>query len=179
MAEAYAKHEKRFSSPISKALVFNPHFRTWLLAQTKFAAHAAHARLLSDEMFALRTSGAANWWVSHYQLKCDCFGCIGGKETDLLAVFEGKSGFRFALHFEIKRPGDQFISAKQQPAAYKTRAMCWIVKSPTTVLPHHDAATVLICSPLRLRNYGLHAAEFDNVITVEEIAVRFPALLSL
>jgi hypothetical protein len=177
MGHLYARNEKKYSAPLADGLRLNVCLRTWILRQTKFAAHADSARLLDAEMMRCRTVKATNWWASHFRTDCDCFGCKGGKETDLLAVFEGKAGFRFSLHFEIKHPGDQFKIAQRQPDAYKIRAACWIARAPSTVLPHQDAETILICSPSRLHNYNTHAARFDRAISIEQIAEAFPTVL--
>jgi hypothetical protein len=178
MAQAYAHREKKYSAPIAGALVSDPDFRKWVLAQTRFAKYD-DAELLAEKMLQKRSKGASNWWASHFQFRaCDCSGCVGGKETDLLAVFE-KDGYRFALHFEVKRPGDTFKPGKQQPEDYRTRAECWVRKAPRTVLDHQDAETILICDPGRLPGFSTYATQFDRVITIQEIRGAFPGLLHI
>jgi hypothetical protein len=56
-------------------------------------------------------------------------GC-NGQETDLLAVFEAPTGLRFALHVEVKNPGDSFSKTDQAPA-YPVRAKCWSTEGKT------------------------------------------------
>jgi hypothetical protein len=176
MGQVYAHREKKYSAPIAGALDSDPEFRKWVLGRTKFAKDG-DAELLSEMMLQKRSKGASNWWASHFQFRvCDCSGCVGGKETDLLAVFE-KGDYRFALHFEVKRPGDTFKLGKQQPADYRTRAECWVRKAPRTVLDHQDAETVLICDPDRLPGFSIYAPQFDQVITIREIREAFPGLL--
>jgi hypothetical protein len=85
-------------------------------------------------------------------------------------------GYRFALHFEVKRPGDTFKPGKQQPEDYRTRAECWVRKTPRTVLDHQDAETVLVCDPDRLPGFAIYAPQFDRVITIREIGDTFPGL---
>jgi hypothetical protein len=104
------------------------------------------------------------------------FRLCGGKETDLLAIFEAKD-FRFALHFEVKHPGDSFKAEKQQSKDYRIRATCWIGKTPKHVLAHQDAETILICSPERLPDFAVHASHFDRFISIEDISKAFPGLL--
>lgn len=145
-----------------------------MLSKTRFATFSGRARLLQDEMRALRSSGAANWWRSHFTEACRCPGCRG-QETDLFAVFEADKDVRFALHFEVKQPTDRFPPHKDQAANYALRAECWTKTPPKSVLPHSDAATVLLCSQSRLTDYTPHLPKFGSVITFEAVADAFPA----
>lgn len=178
MSHVYAHREKKYSVPIADGLVSNPKFRKWVIGRTKFASYD-DAELLSEKMLQKRSKGASTWWASHFQFRaCDCSGCVGGKETDLLAIFE-KDDYRFALHFEVKRPGDTFKRGKQQPVDYRTRAECWVRKAPRTVLDHHDAETILICLPDKLPGFPIYAPQFDRVITIPQICDAFPGLLNV
>ena len=134
MGDPYAKHEKKLSGPFAQALKDNAAFREWVLTRTKFDAFASEAMLLDEEMMARRSMDSANWWVSHHRGGCDCFGCKGGKETDLLAIF-GVDNLRFALHFEFKNPKDSFKIENRQPEAYRLRAECWVGNPPKAVVP--------------------------------------------
>jgi hypothetical protein len=145
----YGAVEFAYAEPFANALVEDSSFRAWVLRQTKFSEFADEARILSDEMMALR-AGATTSWRSHYTEKCRCQGC-SGQETDILAIFESTTGTRFALHFEVKHPGDKFPTNKDQAANYALRAKCWVDNPPQSVLPHDDAATVLLCSASKLR----------------------------
>jgi hypothetical protein len=169
----YGSVEFTYAQPFAEALAKDSAFRSWVLRRTRFVAFADGSRVLSDEMQARRSSGSANWWRSHYSEKCRCEGCRG-QETDILAIFEAATGLRFALHFEVKQPADKFPRDKDQAANYAIRAKCWAKSAPSTVLLHADAATVLICSALKLKPYALHLPKFGNVITFEEIAPEFP-----
>jgi hypothetical protein len=164
----YGRKEFIVAAPVAERLVGDDHFRTWLLKQTKFAPFAKEARLLHEEMAAKRSKVAKTWWRSHFTESCRCSGC-SGQETDLLAVFENAAGERFALHFEVKNNEDDFHS-ERQAASYRVRAQCWIVKPPNKVLPHKDAATVLLCARKNLKKHGTHKDYFDTVITFEDIA---------
>ncbi len=144
----YGSVEFTYAEPFANALVEDPSFRTWVLRETKFSEFADEARILNDEMMALR-NGATTSWRSHYTEKCRCQGC-SGQETDILAIFEGITGTRFALHFEVKHPRDKFPTNKDQAANYALRAKRWVDNPPQSVLPHEDAATVLLCSDSKL-----------------------------
>jgi hypothetical protein len=170
----YGSKEFAFAEPFINALVDNPSFRTWVLQQTKFAALADGSRVLSDEMGKRRNNSSTSWWRSHYTTKCPCQGCVGGQETDILAIFETASGMRFALHFEVKQPEDRFPTDKDQPANYQACAECWSKKPPKAVLPHACAATVLLCSARKQEEYAPHASKFGTIITFEDIKRDFP-----
>jgi hypothetical protein len=168
----YGSIEFTYAEPFANALVGDPAFRSWVLRQTKFAAFADGARLLQDEMKSRRS--AATWWRSHFTEKCRCQGC-SGQETDILAIFQAATDLRFALHLEVKQPDDKFPTNKDQAANYALRARCWATSPPKAVVPHADAATVLLCSALKLAEYAPHLSKFGSVITFEEIAKIFPA----
>ena len=97
----------------------------------------------------------------------------------MFAVFETATGERFALHIEVKQPTDKFPTKKDQAANYALRAKCWAVSAPKAVVPHSDAATVLLCSSLKLHEYKPHLSKFGTVITFEDIARTFPKATKL
>jgi hypothetical protein len=171
----YARIEKTYAKPVADALVDNTEFRIWILEQTIFAKFGASARLLNNEMLALRTKGTLLWWNSHFSPKCKCPGCIGGKETDLLAIFGLPTNERFALHIEVKHPKDSF-KENRQADSYPLRATCWATNSKEhpRVLPHSAATTVLLYSATRTREYEPYLQHFKSKITFEEIRRRFP-----
>ncbi len=169
----YGSVEFAYAEPFANALLATPAFRSWVLGQTKFAAFQREARLLHNEMRAQRSKSSATWWRSHFTEKCRCQGCRG-QETDILAVFEASSGMRFGLHFEVKQPADKFPTKKDQAANYTLRAQCWATSAPKSVVPHADAATVLLCSASKLTEYSPHLPKFGTVITFEEIARTYP-----
>jgi len=169
----YGSIEFTFAEPFANALADDPAFRSWVLRQTKFAAFAEEARLLQGEMRAQRNGSSATWWRSHFSEKCRCQGC-SGQETDILAIFETATGTRFGVHFEVKQPTDKFPTNKDQAANYALRAKCWATSAPKAVVPHEDAATVLLCSASKLLEYAPHVPKFGTVITFEEVARIFP-----
>jgi hypothetical protein len=168
----YGETERRFAQPFADALVNDPSFRSWVLRQTEFACFAEGARLLHEEMKQRRSSVSQNWWRSHYTEACRCEGC-SGKETDLLAIFETETGFRFALHIEVKHPGDGFKDGVQS-RGYPLRAKCWTETPPAKVLPHHQATTALLFSSTKADEYFPHLQHFKTLITFEEVRKNFP-----
>jgi hypothetical protein len=170
----YGNKELIFAKPFAEGLVNDPAFRSWVLRQTKFADFADEARLLHREMKAKRSARTRYWWRSHFTETCRCPGC-SGRETDLLAIFETATGLRFALHVEVKHPGDEFKDDEQAPA-YPVRARCWSTngRTPAKVLPHTETTTALLCSELRLEDYAPRPAHFETVITFEDIKKNFP-----
>jgi hypothetical protein len=174
----YGHLEKRYSRPIAEALVSNAEFRTWLLSRTMFSDFAATARLMDQEMLAKRSKAATSWWASHFTESCRCAGCRG-QETDLLAIFEAEHAFRFALHVEVKHPRDKFKQDGTQAASYPIRAVCWASNgaAPPKVLPHSAATAVLLYSSGKAIEYAPHLSHFATLITLEEIADRFPSVI--
>jgi hypothetical protein len=120
-----------------------------------------------------RSKSSATWRRPHFTEKCRCQGC-SGQETAILAIFEAASGMRFGLHFEVKRPADKFPTEKDQAANYALRAQCRVTSPPKGVVPHDDAATVLLCSASKLAEYSPHLSKLESVITFEDIAEMFP-----
>jgi phage/plasmid primase-like uncharacterized protein len=176
----YGYKELPFAAPFADALVGDPALREWVVCKTKFADQQKPWRLLHEEMKRCRSKIATNWWRSHFTGRCECNGCIGGKETDLLAVFEDAGGYRFALHFEVKQPTDRFKKGGGQAIAYRERAECWVRPdhTPPKVLAHKGAATALVCTRAMLTTAPEDVALFDAIFTFEEVAeqfgVRFP-----
>lgn len=169
----YGSLEYAYAAPIASALADNSDFQLWVLEKTKFGAIAKDARLLHEEMADARK--ATSWWRSHYTEKCRCEGC-SGQETDLLAIYEAPHGLRFALHFEVKQPTDRFTPGGKQALNYRKRAECWTATPPRSILPHEQAATVLLCSQFILQRFSDEALQFDAAITFEEIAEKFPEI---
>lgn len=168
----YGATEYAYAEPFAEALLSDSKFRAWILNKTKFAPFSATARVLSEEMLAARGKSAESWWRSHYTEKCRCEGC-SGQETDILAIFESGDA-RFALHIEVKQPTDRFPANKDQSTNYGIRATCWIENPPTAILRHGDAATVLVCSAFKLKEYAAHPSRFDAVVTFESLRLDFP-----
>jgi len=167
----YGRNE--YARPIANALENDAEFRKWFIAKTVFAEHADTAISLSKAQKRRRTPSAKNWWQHYYTTKSYAhFSECGKGETDLLAVFKTPVGFQFALHIEIKAPGDEF--QKNQAADYPKRAKCWagIDRAPPTVLPHDEATTVLCCDDgFRVSN-ELELQYFSTVIDFETISRR-------
>jgi hypothetical protein len=169
----YGDTERRYAEPFVQALVTDAAFRSWLLRQTEFADYADSARLLHEEMKQRRSAVSQTWWRSHFTEACRCAGC-SGKETDVLAVFEAETGFRFALHIEVKHPGDMFRKDGIQSRGYPIRAKCWTTTPPHNVLPHHGATTLLLYSATKTERYAAHLPHFKTLITFESLKRSFP-----
>lgn len=169
----YGANEFRYARPIADALRGDLQFRSWFLGRTEFASVRDTAVLLHEEQKQARSPSAENWWRSYwagraYPFKSEC----GERETDLLAVFQGDAGFRFALHIEVKAPGDRF--GVEQARDYTRRARCWagIGRNPKTVLQHDRATTVLCCEARFLNEHATESSHFMCCVTFEEIAER-------
>lgn len=167
----YGAQEFAYAQPFADTLASDGDFRSWVIGRTIFASQAQDAHLLDREMWATRAPGSKTWWRSHYTEACRCEGDCG-KETDLLAIFAGRDGYRFAIHIEVKRPGDRFGAG--QAKAYPIRAQCWITKPPRSVLPHSAATTALLCGETDLMGFGSNVSYFPTVFTFEEISRTFP-----
>jgi hypothetical protein len=173
----YGEHEWRYAEPIAGALEREPSFRAWFLRQTNFHEHADYARLLHEEQKIRRSASAETWWRSYWTTRSySHFAECGERETDLLAVFEVPSGFRFALHVEVKAPGDRF--GLEQARDYGRRAVCWKGRGrePGTVLPHDEAGTVLCCSASFASLYPRESQLFDSVVLHEDTKRWIPEL---
>ena len=171
----YGELELAYAQPIANALVNRPDFRAWVLSRSPFHAWAASSRVLVDEMVSRRAKTSQTWWRSHFAEKCRCAGCAG-QETDILAILESIAGERFAVHFEVKQPTDRFPSEKDQATNYRLRAACWVANPPSAVVPHSAAATGLLYSVNKRREYGASVSKFDFAITFEMIRDRFPEI---
>lgn len=168
----YGSLEYQYAEPIARGLVEQADFRRWVLSRSKFSS-ASEARILNKEMKAHRSNPTAEWWRFYFTEGCRCLGC-SGKETDILAMFEGAAGVRFAMHFEIKQPKDKFKADGVQARGYPLRAECWVRNPPPRVLRHQDASTGIFFSEAKRSEYGLHLDNFQTQITFEEIERRFP-----
>lgn len=92
----------------------------------------------------------------------------------MLAIFEADTGFRFAIHVEVKHPGDSFKREGRQATAYGLRAQCWAASTPKNVVRHDMATTALLCSETKLKVFKPHLDHFATIFTFEEIAKQFP-----
>jgi hypothetical protein len=169
----YGSVEFTYAEPFANALSADRAFRSWGLQRTKFSAFAEEASLLHEEMRAQRSGSSATWWRSHFTEKCRCQGC-SGQGTDILAISEAATGMRFGLHFEVKQPADKFPAKKDQAANYAIRAQCWAKSAPKAVVPHADAAIVLLCSASKLADYAPYLPKSGTVLTFKEIARTYP-----
>lgn len=173
----YSTLEFRYARPLAKAIMTRPDFRHWLLAGTSYASVAAHSYPVPRRQARLRkTRDQRRWyWFNHFcRDTCSCQveewkpEDRRRTETDILIVLTEPSGSRFAVHIEIKPPGDEF--RKWQAETYSRRAKCWAKPEtkPATVLGHDGYVTLLVCgdnlkSDPRIKN-------FDDVFYHSDIA---------
>lgn len=168
----YGSIEYRYAEPIARHLADDAAFRRWVLSRSKFSDYA-DAKLLKDEMFIHRRNKTSEWWRFHFSM-CKCEGCIGGRETDIFAVFEAAGSPRFGMHFEVKQPTDSFKKSSLQDHRYPIRAACWVVKPPERILPHRDASTGIFFSEVNRSKIAEFLGNFGTQITFEEIEREFP-----
>jgi hypothetical protein len=167
----YGSEEYRYARPLADGLVADPAFRTWFIGRTVFREYADTSRLLHDEQMQRRAASAENWWRSCWTMSCACGDCRQ-RETDLLAIFQTQDDYRFALHVEVKSPGDRF--GVDQAADYVRRAACWTgrERAPRTVLPHDAATTVIVCDRAFSVLNDAAISLFATVIIHEDVAAR-------
>jgi hypothetical protein len=127
----YSKNEFPYARPLADALLGDGTFRRWLLADTRFAAIATEARPLPEDQSKLRTTPNARkwWWFNHYCSKdgrCSCK--VGtGLETDILLIFDTLNDYRFALHVEVKPPGES--SKRDKPRLIRVAQNAGLTRS--------------------------------------------------
>jgi hypothetical protein len=136
----YSPNEFLYARPIAHAMLSDRHFRQWFLSETKCADRISDARPLIDCQTKLRTTeNSRRWfWFNYWCPKdrqCECRGEYG-IETDILLVFEGADRFRFAVHVEVKPPGEDLLPG--QAESYPRRGRCWTIPAtkPRTVPPY-------------------------------------------
>jgi hypothetical protein len=178
----YSPNEFLYARPLAHAILTDEAFRRWFLAKTKFADLASDAQPIPEQQARLRTTPRARqwWWFNYFcHNNCSCK-VATGIETDVLIVFETREKFRFALHVEVKRPGDDLKPG--QAESYPRRARCWAnpATRPGTVLAHDDSTTVLVCgNNLRADN---RRSEFDDTKfhgDIEQRLSQYPDLIDL
>lgn len=155
------------------AIVTNGEFRRWLIQQTKFSKHALNAISLSECQKKNRSGNAKNWWQDYWIVsnECSCKKC-DGRPTDFLCIFKTPDDFRFAIHAKIV--SDYSNLTVEMAEGYRQRAECWKGQSnpPDTIVPHHEATTMLICrKDYAPKGPGVMTC-FDSVLYIEDIASK-------
>ncbi|MDF1732874.1 MAG: hypothetical protein P1U49_15305 [Minwuia sp.] len=155
------------------AIVANGEFRKWLIQQTNFSEHAPNATSLSECQKKTRASNAKNWWQDYWILSesCSCQKC-DGRPTDFFCVFETPHDFRFAIHAKIVR--DHSNLTVEMAGGYRQRAECWKDQSntPSTIVPHNEATTILICRKDYSPKGPSVMTYFDRVLYIEDIVAK-------
>lgn len=169
--EPYGPVEFTYAKPVADAIARSDTFTHWLVSKTCFSKHAPFAVSLYRQQLHKRSKGILYWWRNYFvgENSCRCKNC-GGRETDILAIFDGKDDFRFGLHMEIKTPNDRL--GADQALNYRKRAECWAGRdsAPRTVLPHDSATTVILASQTYLESGDPQISQFETAISFEEIA---------
>ncbi len=168
---ASAPMEFLYSWPIAAALEQSDDFRSFVLNKTKFCDDSHDAQLLKQEQLKKRSKNTSFWSRHPYCERTSCPYASCG-ETDLLAVFELSSQKRFAIHFEIKQPTDK--GHETQPERYSGRMQCWsdFNTRPQSILPHGDAASIVVCGTSFAEKAPEWVGIFDTLITTEELATH-------
>jgi hypothetical protein len=170
---AYSDLELKYARPVANAILESRAFRQWLFSGTKHEDAGLAAHPVGEPQRSLRSRNMTNpYWFNYWcgrDAKCACR--IGnGIETDILLILEYADKHRFALHIEVKRPGEHLGDG--QAESYPRRAACWANPEtrPKTVLPHNDFMTVLVCG----RNLETDArlSHFDKVIFHDDLVGR-------
>jgi len=146
-AALYSPNEFLYARPIADAILSDVTFRQWFLSGTTFANIAGDVHPLPEDQAKLRTTERAReWWWFNYFCHDDCSCAVNrNTETDILIIFATTSGFRFAVHVEIKLPGKKLEPG--QAETYPRRAKCWAHPNtrPKPVLAHDGFVTILVC----------------------------------
>lgn len=157
--------EKELDKAIEKAFKENSTFTTWFLSKTKFAnSGATYFWSRSDHPWSRVEVSAIN--PKNGQLER----VIKEGETDILVVFQGPAGNKFAIHLENKIASGKFTSG--QPDLYAARAASWV--GNPKYKSYEDYEIVLI-APLSFYERNItEAQKFDRFIAHEEIAAFVP-----
>jgi hypothetical protein len=96
----------------------------------------------------------------------------------ILLVFEASDRFRFAVHVEVKPPGEDLLPG--QAESYPRRGRCWTMPAtkPRTVPAHDDFVTILVCGE-NLKSDS-RVSKFDKVVPHRDVEMRispYPELL--
>ena len=178
----YSPLEFRYGRPLARAIMTRQDFRAWLLRRTKYASVAAESCPIPKLQAKKRkTKDHRRWyWFNHFcRDTCSCqveeWKPEDGRrtETDILIILTAPAGSRFALHIEVKPPGEGFERKLWQAETYPRRAKCWATtpeKRPPTVLEHVGFVTLLACGE-NLRN-DPRTKFFDDTAYHDDIAKR-------
>lgn len=156
--------EVELDHAFAETLAENLEFQRWLLSNGRFSRHADKATLLVEEQTHARKS-AKHWWKHWW-----CELPDGSEnETDIFLVFEVE-GSRFALHVEDK-PAHGKLELRQavdyrRRAAFKSNAVDW--------LDYSDFEVLLLAPAEFVERHSKCAAQFDRVITYEQVACFVP-----
>ena len=158
--------EKQLDLVLAKRLQDDEKFRAWLLSKTlKGALYSRLVVLRADNPWGRVRTILPNPATGALEV------VVREAETDVLAVFEGASGRRLALHIENKLAGGRFTP--YQPEMYATRAEAWRMVEK---YGNYDEWETILIAPLsfKARNED-DARKFMSFIAHEELAEYEPA----
>ena len=160
--------EVELDHAFAETLAASDEFQHWLLSNGRFARHTTAATLLVHEQTVARKS-AKHWWKHWWCRLPDG----SESETDIFLVFESGTG-RFALHIENKPPHGKL--ELRQATDYRRRAA---LKSNSLEWLNYSDFEVLLLAPAEfIKSHSECAAQFDRVITYEEVAEYVPLFLT-
>jgi hypothetical protein len=173
----YSPLEFRYARPLARAIMTRPDFRHWLLRRTKYASVAAGSCPVPKLQAKIRKKKEQRrwYWFNHFcRDTCSCQvegwkpGDTRRTETDILIILREPFGLNFALHIEVKPPGEDF--RQWQAETYPRRGKCWSNPEtrPATVLEHVGFVTLLACDK-NLKG-DIRTKSFDHVVYHDDIA---------
>jgi hypothetical protein len=144
----YSANEFLWARPIAQAILADASFRQWFLSKTRFANLALLAQPQVLQQASLRTTpNARKWfWFNYFCARKNCECRIEtGIESDILIILKATNGLSFAVHIEVKCPGDGLDPG--QAESYSRRGRCWANSTtrPHFVLEHEDFLTMIVC----------------------------------
>ena len=147
---AYSAKAQPYLDAIAQVAFASQSVRDWLLRDTSHAARYAAATSLHSEQAAARPDTKQPFHCNDgcgRGSRCTCRpeGSTG-LETDLMLFLGARDGRRFAVHVEVKHPGEPLRPGEAD--ADPLRAASWArgAYQPGSVIPHDDWLTVILRS---------------------------------
>jgi hypothetical protein len=159
--------EKQLDKALDHGLRTSPAFVIWLLGKTKFASRGG-------TYFWSRADHPYGRMPMQSDDSPDGIHYVES-ETDVLAVFTGSNGERFALHIENKLGSGRFT--RNQADLYARRAVLWL--NNPRYGGYTEFETVLVAPLAFQRRHKSEAAKFDRFVSYEELAAHIPIFGSL
>jgi hypothetical protein len=168
----YGPIEHLYCTPVADALAENISFAKFFMERGGYPAWASDFRCLNKEQEKARRSKF--WWKNVYCHKANCK-CPNLKEgeVDICVIFERSDGKRLGMYIECKHPTDHFHEG--QATRYRERLACWTrLGFGPRKIPSHSEAVAILITDRTLRHAPEDVAQFDGVVTFDEIAKFIP-----